>query len=119
MVIIDVAECGRGSLVVRVYDSFHVSDRIRMGWICRGVESTNQHFVASSWSLSYIVPTVHGHTNIKKHTYICNGFLYGIYLTGKHGTYLNCMPCSGAISACMFLSFTPIYLIRIQRLQNQ
>jgi hypothetical protein len=32
-----VAECGRGSLVVRVHETFHVSDRIRVGGICRGV----------------------------------------------------------------------------------
>jgi hypothetical protein len=34
-VISDVAECGHGSLVVRVYELFHVSDRIRVGGICR------------------------------------------------------------------------------------
>jgi hypothetical protein len=27
----DVAECGHGLLVVCVYESFHVSDRIRLG----------------------------------------------------------------------------------------
>jgi hypothetical protein len=32
-----VAECRCGSLVVRVYESFHVSDIIRVGVICRGV----------------------------------------------------------------------------------
>jgi hypothetical protein len=26
----------------------------------------NQNFVASSWFLSYIISTMHGHTNIKK-----------------------------------------------------
>jgi hypothetical protein len=36
-IISDVAECGCGSLVVRVYELFHVSDRIRGGGICRGV----------------------------------------------------------------------------------
>jgi hypothetical protein len=36
-VIGEVAECRRGSLVVRVYESFHVSDRIRVGGTCRGM----------------------------------------------------------------------------------
>jgi hypothetical protein len=27
------------------------------------VESINQHFVASNWCLSYIISTMHGHTN--------------------------------------------------------
>jgi hypothetical protein len=34
----------------------------------KNVESINQHFVASSWFLSYITSTMHGHTNIKFHT---------------------------------------------------
>jgi hypothetical protein len=29
------------------------------------VEKINQNFVASSWSLSYIISMVHGHTKIK------------------------------------------------------
>jgi hypothetical protein len=35
-VICDVAECGHGSLVLCVYELFHVSDGV--GGICRGVE---------------------------------------------------------------------------------
>jgi hypothetical protein len=36
-VISNVAECRHGSLVVCVYELFHVSDRIRVGGVCRGV----------------------------------------------------------------------------------
>jgi hypothetical protein len=37
-VISDVVECGCVSFVLRVYESFHVSDRIRVSGIFRGVE---------------------------------------------------------------------------------
>jgi hypothetical protein len=33
--------------------------------VSKHVESKNQHFVASSWSLSYTISMMHGHTNIK------------------------------------------------------
>jgi hypothetical protein len=36
-VISNVAECGRGSVVVGVYELFHVSDRSRVGGIWWGV----------------------------------------------------------------------------------
>jgi hypothetical protein len=36
---------------------------LKMGII--NVESINQHFVTSSWFLSYIISMMHGHTNIK------------------------------------------------------
>jgi hypothetical protein len=54
------------------------------------VESTNQHFVASSWFISYIISTMHGHTNTK-HPKLFVKYMYYLLIYDFHISKGYCM----------------------------